>query len=103
MEVLLPLIGATILDDWPGGIRQVVTNTLASLPHTPDLSRLATCNLIVSEEGTVQEAQAAGPMMEDLLRRLKADAELQGPLKRETWVISSSGCSICLSGDKIRH
>jgi len=53
LTVLLPLIGATILDDWPGGIRQ--------------------------------ESQAASPMMQDLLLRLKKEDGLQGSLRTETW------------------
>lgn len=48
LELLLPLIGATDLDDWPGGIRQ--------------------------------QFKAAQPMVESLLRSLKKDEALQGPL-----------------------
>ncbi|EIE25438.1 hypothetical protein COCSUDRAFT_13233, partial [Coccomyxa subellipsoidea C-169] len=48
IELLLPLIGATDLDDWPGGIRQ--------------------------------QFKAGQPMVESLLRSLKKDEALQGPL-----------------------
>jgi len=48
LELALPLIGATDLDDWPGGIRQ--------------------------------QFKAAAPMVEKLLRQLKALPGLEGPL-----------------------
>ncbi|CAL5219287.1 g1091 [Coccomyxa viridis] len=48
LELLLPLIGATDLDDWPGGIRQ--------------------------------QFKAASPMVEGLLKGLKKEDQLQGPL-----------------------
>lgn len=49
VELVLPLIGATDLDDWPGGIRQ--------------------------------QFKAAAPMVENLLRQLKALPGLEGPLQ----------------------
>ncbi|KAI3428320.1 hypothetical protein D9Q98_006700 [Chlorella vulgaris] len=48
VELLLPLVGATDLDDWPGGIRQ--------------------------------QFKAAQPMVEELLRELKKEPGLEGPL-----------------------
>eukprot|EP00878_Enallax_costatus_P004249 GHUV01004479.1.p1 GENE.GHUV01004479.1~~GHUV01004479.1.p1 ORF type:complete len:280 (+),score=96.82 GHUV01004479.1:219-1058(+) len=53
IELMLPLIGATDLDDWPGGIRQ--------------------------------QFKAAAPLVESVLKQLKAKAGLQGPLGVEIW------------------
>jgi len=51
VEILLPLIGATDLDDWPGGIQQ--------------------------------QFKAAQPLVETLLRGIKAEPGLEGPLGAE--------------------
>jgi hypothetical protein len=53
-QIELPLIGASDLDDWPGGIRQ--------------------------------QFKAALPLVEELLRRVRAAApQLSGPLSAEIW------------------
>ena len=53
VELLLPLIGATDLDDWPGGIRQ--------------------------------QFKSAQPMVESILKVLKTQPGLQGPLDAALW------------------
>jgi hypothetical protein len=53
VELLLPLIGATDLDDWPGGIRQ--------------------------------QFKAAQPMVESILKVLKVQPGLVGPLDAALW------------------
>ena len=66
-ELLLPLIGATDLDDWPGGVRQ--------------------------------QFKAMQPMMEQVLKGVKADPGLQGPLKGS--IIDMADAIGCWEGDKI--
>jgi hypothetical protein len=67
VEILLPLIGATDLDDWPGGIRQ--------------------------------QAKAAAPLVEGLLRALKSVDGLKGPLGAEIW---DDGDAVgCWSGENL--
>ncbi|KAK9825457.1 hypothetical protein WJX81_003422 [Elliptochloris bilobata] len=67
LELLLPLIGATDLDDWPGGVRQ--------------------------------QAKAAMPMVESLLRELKQAPDLQGPLRGE--VIDQGDAVSAWTGDNL--
>ena len=66
-ELLLPLIGATDLDDWPGGVRQ--------------------------------QFKAMQPMMEQVLKGVKEDPGLQGPLKGS--IIDMADAIGCWEGDKI--
>lgn len=67
VQLELPLIGASDLDDWPGGIRQ--------------------------------QFKAAQPMVEEMLRRVRAaDPSLQGPLSADIW---DSGDAVgCWAGSR---
>ncbi len=70
VELLLPLIGATDLDDWPGGIRQqfkavlpmcVLNHAHAAFPNATR-SNLETAHAVY-EFSTECEASAASPLV----------------------------------------
>lgn len=77
LEILLPLIGATELDDWYGLSEKQSSAVINSPEQNIDERRPG---------GIRQEFKAAQPMMEDLLRRLKQEDELQGSLSADIWV-----------------
>jgi hypothetical protein len=104
VELLLPLIGATDLDDCEqraGGIGNLshVLGELAAVEQpapkiaAPGPARRSTerarqpcaCSPIAGPGGIRQQFKAALPLVEQLLRSLKQLEGLKGPLKAEIW------------------
>ena len=79
IELLLPLIGATDIDDWCGGICSCPLRDGCLHACLPSL-HACTCR----PGGIRQQFKAASPMVSSLLLSLKSqESQLQGPLSSE--------------------